>query len=121
MRVSADVAEALEHAVAVVVGKDEEVGRNDAGKARRAALERAIGVAVRGRSGEEEKRAALDEGLVAIGEAIAAELLVEPVGQRAAAELILQRAIAVVEHGHGGTHPLSFESLFAGSHKGSTP
>src|SRR5262249_1703608 len=44
MRIDADIAEALEHAVAVVIGKRELRWRGNPDEPRRAALERAIGM-----------------------------------------------------------------------------
>jgi len=43
--------------------------------------------------GEKEQDAAFDEGLVVVGEGRAGELLLEPVGNAPAAELVLQAAV----------------------------
>ena len=92
------VAEALEHAVAVVVGKRQLVGRGDAHEARRSALERAVGPPFRVGGREEEIDGALDERLVVGGEGCARQLLLQPVGDAAAVERVLQPAVAVVIH-----------------------
>src|SRR5215210_6293868 len=54
-RVDPEVAQALEHAVAVVVGPDQEVGRDHADEARIAALKGAVGPALGVGGGEEEE------------------------------------------------------------------
>ena len=81
-----DVAEALEHAVAVVVGECEFGRAGDGHEARHAALERAIGLADRRGSGEEEEFERLDEGLVVFREFGVAEALFETIGQRSRTE-----------------------------------
>ena len=93
-----DVAEALEHAVAVIVG-ERDLGRpGDAHKARRTALERAIGPAFGVRRRQEEIRQAFDELLVVSRKFLAHQLLFQPVRNPAAVEPILQLPVAFVIH-----------------------
>lgn len=95
LRVHRDVAEALEHAVAVVVREGELVGRSHPHKAGEAALEGAVWAAVGVGGGEEEEEAgALDEGPVGVGERGAREMLFFAIGDAAAAEGVLQAPAA---------------------------
>ncbi len=95
-RIDADIAQALEHAVPVVVG-EREFGRTDhPDEARRAALERAIRPARSIRCREKEESDALDECAVALDESGARGFLLEPVGDAPAVERILQGAVTIV-------------------------
>ena len=98
VRIDQQIAEALEHAVAVVIGKRQFGVRRHAHKARRAALERAVRPAFGVGGGDEEIDRAFDERLVVGGERRARQLLLQAIGDAAAVELILQAAIAVVIH-----------------------
>ena len=103
MRVDRDIAEALEHAVAVVIGKHQLVRCRDAHEAGRAALVRTVRspLGVGGR--EEKERAAFDEALVVLGE-FDPRQFVEPVGDFPALEFVLQPPVAFMVHdGHGAS------------------
>ncbi len=118
-----DVAEALEHAVSVIVGECDLGRPGDAHKARRAALERAIGPALGVRRRQEEIRQAFDVLLVVGREFLAHQLLFQPIGNPAAVELILQLPVTFVVHdalSHGrASSCLSF--LRAQGRSGSNP
>src|SRR3954471_18402501 len=93
-----DVAEALEHAVAVIV-RECDLGRpGDAHKARRPALERAIGPALGVRRRQEEIRQAFDELLVVRRKFLAHQFLSQPIGNPAAVEPVLQLPVTFVIH-----------------------
>ena len=77
------VAQALEHAVAVVVGEGQLVRRRHAHEAGRAALEGAVRAPIGVGCGEEEIDCALDEGLVVGGEGRARRASA-PAGRRCA-------------------------------------
>src|ERR1043166_7670862 len=96
--IDAQIAQALEHSIAVVIRKNQKVGRGNAHKSRRAAYERAIRPAFGIGRRDEEERHAFDEILVRIGEAIAAKLLVKPVCQGTALETVLKLPVALVIH-----------------------
>src|SRR2546429_4666083 len=101
-----DVAETLEHAVSVIVGKCDLGRPGDAHKARRSALERAIGPPFGVRCRQEEIWQAFDELLVVGREFLAHQLLLQPVRNPAAVEPILQLSISFVIHdalSHGRT------------------
>lgn len=99
--VGCDIAQALEHAVAVIVWEGQLAGAGDAHEARQAALERAVRPPLGVGRRQEEIGQALDEGAVAFAELLAREAA-QPVGDAAAVELVLQAAISlVVEVGHG--------------------
>src|SRR5262249_3776340 len=82
----------------VVVRERELRGPGDAHKAGRPALERTVGTAVRVRGRDEEKDRGFDVGLVVIRERRAGELILQPVGDAATVEGILQAAVALVIH-----------------------
>ena len=98
IRIDQQVAQALEHAVAVIVGKSQLAGSRHPHETRHAGLERAIRPALRVGSGDEEKGGALDEGLVVVGERGARQLFFQPVGDPPALEAILQVPVAVMVH-----------------------
>src|SRR5215207_215770 len=93
-----DVAETLEHAVAVIVGKCDLGRPGDAHKSRRSALERAIGPALGVRRRQKEVWQAFDELLVVSRKFLSHQLLFQPVRNPAAVELVLQLPIAFVVH-----------------------
>src|ERR1043165_4663900 len=76
LRIDAQIAQALEHPIAVVIGKNQKIGRGNPHESRFAALEGAVRPTLRVGRRDEEERRALDQILVRIGEAIAAKLLV---------------------------------------------
>ena len=96
MRVHDDVAEALEHAVAVVVGEGQFAIAGQAHEAGHAALERAVRPALGVRGGEEEIGRAFDEGLVVGAEGRARQSFLQPVGNAPAVEAVLKLPVAVV-------------------------
>ena len=98
MRIAPDVAQALEHAVAVIVGIDQEIGGYDPREPGRSALERAIGPPFGVRGGQEEEGQALDKRLVAVRERRAMGLFQQAVGQRDAAKAALKLAVSFVVH-----------------------
>src|SRR5580704_13125007 len=98
MRIDAEIAETLEHAVAVVIGKYQLIRRNDAHKSRRTALEGTIRPPFGIGGCKKEERSACDECLVIIRELGAMRFFDETVGERAAAETILQRTISRMIH-----------------------
>ena len=104
LRIDEQVAEALEHAVAVVVGKRQLAGARHAHETRRAALERAVGPAFGVGGGDEEIDGGFDEGPVVGREGGAGEAL-QAIGDAAAVELVLQSAIAWMIEGAVGHRP----------------
>src|SRR5262245_59832511 len=104
MRVHNQIAEALEHAVAVVIGKRQLRGIGNAHESRHAALERAIGPPTSVGSRQEKIGGAFDESLVVCTECVSGELFFEPVRNASTIETVLQLTISVVEHdAHGVT------------------
>src|SRR5262245_25710663 len=95
MRVHNHIAEALEHAVAVVIGKRHLRGIRNAHESRHATLERAIGppASVGGR--QEKIGGAFDESLVVCTECGSGELFFEAVGNASAIETVLQLTISL--------------------------
>jgi hypothetical protein len=89
VRIGEDVAKALEHAVAVVIGKGKLVVAGHAYKARHPAFERAIRLALSVCGGEKEVRAAFDVGLVVRRERCPRQLFFQPVGNAPAVEAVL--------------------------------
>ena len=100
LRVDEQVAEALEHAVAVVAGERERRLVDHADESGPPALVRAVRAALRVGGGEEEHRPALDEGAVVVGEDAVDDLLDHAVGEPARLESILEPSRSVVVHGH---------------------
>src|SRR5262245_40135541 len=107
MRVQNHIAEALEHAVAVVIGECQFRGIGNAHESRHATLERAIGppASIGGR--QEKIGRAFDERLVVCTERSSGKLFFEAVGNASAIETVLQLTISVVEHDAHGVAPSS--------------
>src|SRR3981189_849820 len=98
MRVGRKVAEALEHAIAVVIRKRQFGRGGDANETRRAALERTVRTsgAVGGRN--EEVAAVFDKALVVVAERCARQFF-QTVGEPPAIKLVLKCAAAfVIKH-----------------------
>src|ERR1700674_5098847 len=91
-----DIAEALEHSVAVEIGESKLGGADHPYETRRAALERAIRPALSIRGRKEKVARAFDEILITLGELRAGGDLFQPVGDLAALEPILQPAVSLV-------------------------
>jgi hypothetical protein len=89
VRVDQHVAEALEHAVAVVTGEGQRVRVDHPHEAGAAALVRAVRASLGIGGGQEEQRSALDEGAIGIGEGVVHDHLDQAVGQSARAVAIL--------------------------------
>src|SRR5882672_9277550 len=107
-RADKEIAEAAEHAVAVVARERELRFAGHAYEAGRPALVRAVGPPLAVDSGEEEQRAAFDERAVLVAEGLALQFLLESVGEAARVEAVLQLAHAGVIRGgrfivHGAT------------------
>ena len=93
-----NVAEALEHAVAVIVGNASSEAPVTRTKPGMPPLNEQSGVALRIGGGEKEIGGALDEGLVVGGERRARQFFFQPVGNAPAVEAVLQLPVAVVIH-----------------------
>src|SRR5260221_15242 len=88
-RVDEQIAEAAEHAVAVVARKRELGLAGHADEAGRPAFVRAVGPSLVVGGGAEEQRPAIDERAVFVAEVSARKLLVEPVGEAARVVAVL--------------------------------
>src|SRR5215207_4528767 len=104
-RVDQNIAEALEHAVAVIVGKGQFRRARNPDEARHAALEGAIGTSLGVGGRKKEVRRALDECPV-VGCELRAGKSFQAIGNLATAELILQPAVSFVKQEAIG-HPCS--------------
>jgi len=91
-----DIAEALEHAVPVIVGESKFGRTGHAHKAGFAALEGGIRVPLGIRGGQEEIRQGFDERLVVVSEFRVGEPLLQPIRNPAALEPILQLPVTLV-------------------------
>ena len=100
LRVDEEIAEALEHAVAVVAGKRQRLRIHHADEAGPPALVRAVRAALRVGGGEEEHGPGLDEGPVGVGEDAVDDLLDHPIGEPARVEALLEPSRSVMVHGH---------------------
>ena len=80
MRIGPDIAEALEHPISVVFGKDDQVRRYHLHEARVAALEGAVRLALRIRGREEEEAEGGNERSIFVREGGRAKTLLKPVG-----------------------------------------
>src|SRR5262245_44268747 len=107
MRVHNHITEALEHAVAVVVGERQLRGVGNAHESRHATLKRAIGPPLRIGGRQEKMGCAFDESLVVFTERSSGKLFFEAVGNASAIETVLQLTISLVEHDAHGVAPSS--------------
>src|SRR3990172_107139 len=98
VRVHHEIAETLEHAVAIVARKRKRLRVQYPDKSRQAPLVGAIGPPLCVGRGEEEQRPALDERAILIGEGGSCQDLDQPVGELARGEPILQPPRAIVIH-----------------------
>src|SRR5437763_1725904 len=94
--VDEQIAEAAEHAVAVVARERELGYAGHANEAGCPALERAVGPPLAVGGSEEEHGAGFDKSAVFVAEVPARQFLVEPVGEAARVEAVLQRSHAGV-------------------------
>ena len=90
-----DVAETLEHAVAVIVGESQFGRPRDAYEARHAAFKGAVGAAFGVRRRNKEVGRAFNEGFVVVCEFRPGQIF-QPIGNTPAVETVLQLAVAVV-------------------------
>src|SRR5260370_5630314 len=74
-----DVAETPEHAVTVIVRKDQVIGREDLHKTPGSRLERTVGSAIRARGRKKKEPRTLDESFVCVREMLASGFLSEAV------------------------------------------
>src|SRR5690242_10067487 len=98
MGIDAQIAEAAKHAVAVVIGKRQLILGDDLHESRRSALERTVGATLAVRRCKEEERRAFDEAFVVVAESRPMGVLDEPIGERAAAETLLQFTLPRMVH-----------------------
>src|ERR1041384_944862 len=99
-RVGRNVAEALEHAVAVVARKGERVRRDDPHESGRTPLVRAVGLALRIGARQEEEALLGKECAILFAELGAQQLFGQAIGDAPAVEALLQRAALVVIEVH---------------------
>src|SRR5258705_5445765 len=102
LRVDEEIAEALEHAVAIVARKRQRLRTHHADEAGPPDLVRALRAAFRVGGGEEEHGPRLDEGPVGVAEDAVHDLLDHPIGEPARLEAVLEPSRSVMVHGHLG-------------------